>query len=233
MTLATPEAPSIAGSESPMTLLAPLALACIETTLNRMLARDPAAPSRLERLAGKRIVVRLEHPEMVCLALFQADGISLARLDDVDEGDADAVIELSLETLAQMAAGHAAEQLMFDGELAVRGDMRLLNDVQTLLKDLDVDWEGALFNTVGKGPGQALATGIKRLGAFGIRTRQQLHADLYEYTFEQARLLAGRDQLDKARHELTQLEIATDRVEARFTRIQKHLARQHSGGETE
>ncbi|WP_435631135.1 ubiquinone biosynthesis accessory factor UbiJ [Carnimonas bestiolae] len=215
--------------ESPMTLFAPLALACIETTLNRVIARDPAAPGRLARLSDKRIVVRLEHPDICCMALFRTDGISLSRLDDPSEGDADATVELSAETLAELLAGKPSRQLMFDGSLAVRGDIHVLEQVQTLLMDLDIDWEGALASKLGESPAHALATGIRRLTSFGVRSGQQLRADLYEYTFEQGRWLAGQDQLERARDQLTQLEVSTDRLEARFERIKRHLAERLGG----
>nr|WP_025732432.1 SCP2 sterol-binding domain-containing protein [Carnimonas nigrificans] len=206
-----------------MMLFAPLALACIETTLNRVIARDPAAPGRLERLSDKRIIVRLEHPDICCMALFRADGINLSRVDEPNEGDADATIELSAETLAELITGKPSRQLMFDGSLAVRGDIHVLEQVQTLLMDLDIDWEGALASKLGDSPAHALATGIRRLTSFGVRSSQQLRADLHEYTFEQGRWLAGQDQLERARHHLTQLEISTDRLEARFERIKRHL----------
>ncbi|MGJ8525283.1 Ubiquinone biosynthesis accessory factor UbiJ [Halomonadaceae bacterium LMG 33818] len=211
-------------SESPMQLFASLFLAGIETTINRLLARDPAAPSRLARMANKRLLLRFENPDLLTLITIQQDGISLHQLHDAAESDADAIVELGIDTLCELAAGRSTEQLMFDGRLAVRGDIHLLEQLRTLLMDVDVDWEEALARYIGSTPSHTLANGIKRFNAFGIRTTQQLKADLQEYAFEEARFLAGRDQLALAREELTRLQISTDRAEARIERIQRQLS---------
>ncbi|ANF56970.1 ubiquinone biosynthesis accessory factor UbiJ [Halotalea alkalilenta] len=213
-----------------MTLLAPFALACIETTLNRLLGRDPAAAPRLGALDGRRVLLRLERPSLLLLVHFQRDGLNLAQLVDAEEGDADAVVELDLDALGALAAGESVDKLMFEGRLAVRGDIQLLHQVRTLLLDLDVDWEGGLAELVGETPAQALALGIRRLAAFGVRSGRELREDLREYALEEGRLLAGRDQLAVAREQLTLLEISIDRLQARLARIERLLGERHGGG---
>ena len=51
----------------------------------------------------------------------------------------------------------------------------------------------------------------------------ELLQDVSEYVFEEARLLPGRQQRDVLRDHLTELEIATDRLEARLNRLHKQL----------
>ncbi|BBI53139.1 hypothetical protein HORIV_55600 [Vreelandella olivaria] len=47
--------------------------------------------------------------------------------------------------------------------------------------------------------------------------------DVSEYVFEEARLLPGRQQRSLLREHLTELEVATDRLEARLNRLQRRL----------
>ncbi|WP_338061219.1 hypothetical protein [Kushneria phosphatilytica] len=72
-------------------------------------------------------------------------------------------------------------------------------------------------------PAHSLATGLRRIGHFGVRSSHSLEQDLREYVFEEGRWLAGRNQLDIAREHLTELEIATDRLEARLERLSRRL----------
>ncbi|HAZ99751.1 MAG TPA: hypothetical protein DCX04_11135, partial [Halomonas sp.] len=70
-----------------------LLLAGCERTINALLARDPAAPNRLASLAGSRLLVRLEKPQLALLLCYHASGIDLQHGDEVEETDVDAVVE--------------------------------------------------------------------------------------------------------------------------------------------
>lgn len=207
-----------------MALTPTLLLAAAERTLNGLLARDPAAPSRLARLAGQQLLLRLEQPELALAIHFHGGGLDLLRPDDTDEAAYDAVVEVDAETLGALLGGASMERLMFQGRLAVRGRIPLLEATRDLLLDLDLDWEGELARWLGDIPAHSLAEGLRRLGRFGLRTREEFCADLSEYLVEEARLLPGRPQLEVLRDHLTELEVASDRLEARLARLHRRLA---------
>ncbi|MGR4069895.1 SCP2 sterol-binding domain-containing protein [Halomonas sp. LR3S48] len=209
-----------------MTLIPPLLLAGIERTLNALLARDLAAPTRLARLTGSRLLLRLEHPSLALLLSFHSHGVDLMRQEVPDESSADAVVELDAETLGELLGGETIERLMFSGRLAVRGRVHLLEEVRDLFFDLDLDWEAELARWLGGVPAHSLAEGIRRMARWGLRAQQEMRADIAEYVFEEARLLPGRQQLETLRDHLTELEMATDRLEARLARLRRRLERE-------
>ncbi|MDR9438583.1 MAG: SCP2 sterol-binding domain-containing protein [Halomonas sp.] len=206
-----------------MSLSPTLLLAGLERSLNALLARDPAAPSRLARLAGQRILLRLERPALALAIHFHPAGLDLLRPDVTAEEGFDAVVELDAETLGELLGGASVERLMFQGKLAVRGRTHLLEASRDLLLDLDLDWESELARWVGDVPANSLAEGLRSLSRWGLRTRQEFCADVGEYVFEEARLLPGRHQLEAMRDHLTEVEIATDRLEARLARLRRRL----------
>ncbi|MGY4878502.1 ubiquinone biosynthesis accessory factor UbiJ [Vreelandella aquamarina] len=206
-----------------MLLTPALLLAGCERTLNGLLARDPAAPGRLESLAGSRLLIRLEQPSLALLMVFHPAGIDLLRAEDVDETSADAVVELSPDTLSEWISGRSVERLMFEGKLSVRGRIQLLEATQELLTDLDIDWEGELARWLGDAPAHSLAEGLRRAARWGLRARNELMADVSEYVFEEAKLLPGRQQRDVLRDHLSELEVSTDRLEARLNRLHRRL----------
>ena len=202
-------------------------LAGLEATLNALLARDPAAPARLEALAGKRLVVNLATPRLSLLLQVHAQGLHLQRAEADDT--ADARVDLDAESLGALLGGESIERLMLQGRLSVRGNPTLLEALRDLLLDLDTDWEGELARLLGDQPAHRLAEGSRRLGRFGARSARQLHADFSEYLFEEARLLTGRDQQEVARDLLTELELGSDRLAARVARLERRLAARRGG----
>ncbi|MCA1771131.1 MAG: SCP2 sterol-binding domain-containing protein [Halomonas sp.] len=206
-----------------MLLTPTLLLAGCECTLNALLARDPASPARLAQLSGSRLLVRFEHPQLALVLHYHVAGIDLLRADDLDDHHVDAVVELTPETLSAWLGGASVEQLMFEGKLAIRGQVHLLEATRTLLLDLDLDWENELARWLGDTPAHSLAEGVRRAADWGLRTKDELVQDVSEYVFEEARLLPGRQQQDVLRDQLTALEVATDRLEARFKRLDRRL----------
>ncbi|WP_355659564.1 ubiquinone biosynthesis accessory factor UbiJ [Halomonas salifodinae] len=199
-------------------------LAALESTLNALLARDPAAPGRLARLDGARLLLRLERPALAVLVHFHDQGLMLLRAETCEEHDADAIVELDAETLGALLGGESVERLMFQGKLAVRGRVPLLEQTRDLLLDLDLDWEAELADWLGEVPAHSLAEGLRRLTRWGLRSQRELRSDLSEYLSEEVRLLPARRQLEVLRDHLTELEVATDRLEARLARLRR-LAR--------
>lgn len=206
-----------------MTLTPTLLLAGIERSLNALLARDLAAPERLARLAGCRVLLRLERPSLALLLSFHSQGIDLLRQNEPDESVADTVIELDSETLGELFGGESLERLMFRGKLAVRGRVHLLEEIRELFFGLEIDWEAELARWLGDIPAHSLAEGIRRLAQWGLRTQGEMRADIAEYIFEEARLLTGKSQFEVLRDHLTELGISADRLEARLHRLRRQL----------
>lgn len=206
-----------------MTLTPTLLLAGIERSLNALLARDLAAPERLARLAGCRVLLRLERPSLALLLSFHSQGVDLLRQGEPDESAADTVVELDSETLGELFGGESLERLMFRSKLAVRGRVHLLEEVRELFFDLDIDWEAELARWLGDMPAHTLAEGVRRLARWGLRTQGEMRADIAEYVFEEARLLPGKSQFDVLRDHLTELGITADRLEARLHRLRRQL----------
>ncbi|MCL5425762.1 MAG: hypothetical protein M1154_09055, partial [Gammaproteobacteria bacterium] len=158
-------------------------------------------------------------------------GLDLLRGDSINEADVDAVVELTPETFSEWISGASVERLMFDGKLAVRGHIHLLEATRQLLFDLDIDWESELARWLGDVPAHSLAEGLRLMARWGLRAKDELLQDVAEYVFEEARLLPGQQQRNVLREHLTELEVATDRLEARFKRLQRQLTQRQTASQ--
>ncbi|MFC0268743.1 ubiquinone biosynthesis accessory factor UbiJ [Kushneria aurantia] len=190
-----------------------------EQCFNRLLARDPAATTRLRSLAGQRLVVALASPPLRLAIDFTPEGVHLAQADEASWQSADSRVELDGDSLGALLGGTPVQSLMTQNRLIVHGSLATLMKARELVMDLDMDAEGALARWLGESPAHGIATGLARLGRFGRDTSQSFEHDLRAYMIEEGEWLASRDLLDIARARLTRLEVASDRLEARLDRL--------------
>lgn len=206
-------------------MLDTFALVALERALSRVLARDPATPSRLAALAGRTLRVTLESPEIMVRVAFHDTGLTLARIRDWDSED-DVTVTLTPAALERLAAGDSLERLLFSGTLPVSGQTALLGNVQTLFMNVDLDWESALAHGLGRGTAHGIATAVQRLTRHARYLGGEWQHDLREYVFEEGRWLAGRDQLETARDQIGEVRQRLDRLEARVGIIHRDRARE-------
>lgn len=205
-----------------MPFLPPGLLAGTEKTLNRLLARDPAAPARLSALAGQRLELCLIRPALTLAIDFSERGLTLSRpCDEAASPQADTRVELDADTLGALAGGTPVQSLLTDNRLIVEGDLALLMKAHTLLTDLDLDLEGALARFPGETPAYALTDGLRRLNRVGRHVSFHFGRDMRDYMVEEGAWIAGRDRLELSREQLTELAIETDRIEARIKRLER------------
>lgn len=195
-------------------------LVALERSLNALLRRDPATPSRLRELNGKTVRIMLTSPRLALRVAFHDGGVSLSRVRDWNDSD-DLEIGLSPEAMERLVAGESLERLLFGNRLTVKGQTELLTSLQTLLLDLDLDWEGALAKGLGSGTAHGVASGLRHLAGQARFVGGEWRQDLREYLFEERRWLAGRDQLEVARDQLTELQQSVDRLGARVARLER------------
>ncbi|MCE3026791.1 SCP2 domain-containing protein [Salinicola sp. DM10] len=195
-------------------------LVAAERAIARLLARDPATPARLRALDGRSLRLVSKAPPLALRVSFTDTGIRLSRVSDWQQHD-DLVIGVDRRVLERWVAGDSLERLLFNGDLDVSGDTGMLAPLQALLLDLDLDWEGALAQALGATPAHGLARALGYLTRQARASAGEWRQDWREYLFEEARLMAGQDQLEVARDALSALRLRVDRLSARVTRLER------------
>ncbi len=195
-------------------------LVAAERAIARLLARDPATPSRLRALDGRSLRLVSKAPPLALRMSFTDADIRISRISDWQQHD-NLVIGVDRHVLERWVAGDSLERLLFNGDLDVSGDTGMLAPLQTLLLDLDLDWEGALAQALGATPAHGLARALGYLTRQARANASEWQQDWREYLFEEARLIAGQDQLEVARDALSALRLRVDRLSARVTRLER------------
>jgi len=196
-----------------------LVLAGLEITLNRYLSLDPETQSRLAGMTGKLIAVELRGMGITLYMAPHSGGIQLLREYD---GSADAVISGTPVALARVGIGEE-RGLLFAGEVEIRGDVTLGQRFESVLRELDIDWEEQLSRLVGDAAAHQIGNLVRDALQWGAKSMDTLGSDLTEYLQEESRQLPQRDEVNKFLAAVDVLRNDVERLDARVKRLQARI----------
>ena len=196
-----------------------LVLAGLEITLNRYLSLDPETLSRLAGMTGKLIAVELRGVGITLYMAPHSGGIQLLREFD---GSADAVISGTPMALARVGIGEE-RSLLFAGEVEIRGDVTLGQRFESVLRELDIDWEEQLSHLVGDAAAHQVGNLVRDALQWGAKSVDTLGRDLTEYLQEESRQLPQRDEVNKFLAAVDVLRNDVERLDARVKRLQARI----------
>lgn len=197
-----------------------LALKAMEGLVRQALALDPATSQRLQAYAGKRIYVETRTPAIGLFVWLESDGIHLRA-----EGDRHphATIEAPSVELLKMALSDDAH--FIGGPVKVHGDVVLVQELHTLARDLDIDWEAGLSRLFGNTLSHPVSQGLKGLLGFARRTADVFLRNTGEYLQEEKEIVPVRWEVDEYLSDNQDLRADIERVEARLDRLKKRMSK--------
>ncbi|MGL4717321.1 MAG: ubiquinone biosynthesis accessory factor UbiJ [Aeromonas sp.] len=195
--------------------------AVIETGLNQLLVLDKQSPERLRKLVGK--VLKLELRELKPLWFV----FSERRLDVLvqHEGEADAVLSLSLTALGLLKDPSALTRYIREEKLDLSGDPQLVQAFSMLLGELDIDWEEELSRYTGDVLAHSLLRGARQAHRLVWRELGRSRSQLAEYLTEEARLAPGPLEVASFNDDVEVLAQQLKAVELRLARLEQQVAR--------
>lgn len=181
----------------------------LETALNRYLALDPDVEPTT--LAGRVIAIDCTAPRFTLWIVGAADRIQVL---DAYEGEADVTLRGSLPALASLSRG----QVVGSG-VEIRGNTGVGQQLQDLLRAVQVDWEEGLSTWVGDVPAHQIGNLVRGAGAWGKQAAAAFQRNVSEYLREEARDLPNRSEVERFMDDVDRLRSDVDRLEARLERL--------------
>lgn len=200
-----------------MTLGTSLA-ATVETALNAWLRQDARSRARLPELVGRIIEIRATGTGLSLFFFPDARGVAV---QSSFEGEADAVIAGTPLALAGSLGGRTEDRL-FRGELRIEGDTDAAQRFQTLVGDVEFDWEEHLSRVTGDVVAHQFGELTRAAGRFLRHGGATLREDVGEYLQEEARVLPSRAEIAHFMEDVDRLRSDVDRLAARVARLRKH-----------
>lgn len=193
-----------------------------QALLNRYLALDPESRHRLHALQNHVITIALNGTPFTFQLIFTEAHISVKTADFVT---ADTIITGTPLSLIHMTLTSGDRKKFFADDVSISGNIELGQQVIDLFDTLEIDWEEYLSRITGDIPAHRIHHTVSRFKNFTMRLQNTLMQNINEYIHEEKNISPPREALQDFFHDVDQLRMDTDRLEARVVRLEKKMLR--------
>ena len=192
------------------------ALECAETLINAALTKDPASKQALTKLEGQVFLVESTLPPLTVAIEPTATGI---QLHDNWDGNVTVTINGTLIAMAAIAV-NAKESISFSGTgVNVSGNLDTLHQLNKIMGDVDIDWEGALAEIIGDVPAHLIAKTVRNSVVIRQDIVTRASTGLVEVAQEEFNLTPSKNEFETIIPDIRQLSADADRLAARVKRL--------------
>ena len=191
-----------------------------ETLINAALTKDPASKQALTKLEGQVLLVESTLPPLTIAIEPTATGI---QLHDNWDGNVAVTINGTLIAMAAIAV-NAKESISFSGTgVNVSGNLDTLHQLNKIMGDVDIDWEGALAEIIGDIPAHLVAKGIRNSAVIRKDIVTRASSGLVEVAQEEFNLTPSKNEFEAMIPDIRQLSADADRLAARVRRLYQKI----------
>jgi ubiquinone biosynthesis protein UbiJ len=196
------------------------ALEGAEALINAALTKDPASKQALTKLEGQVFLVESTLPPLTIAIEPTATGI---QLHDNWDGNVTVTINGTLIAMAAIAV-NAKESISFSGTgVNVSGNLDTLHQLNKIMGDVDIDWEGALAEIIGDIPAHLVAKGIRNSAVIRKDIVTRASSGLVEVAQEEFNLTPSKNEFEAMIPDIRQLSADADRLAARVRRLYQKI----------
>lgn len=203
------------------------AVAAAEVLVNNALSLDSSALKKINSLEGA--VVKIVLPPTNVSFTIEASNGHLALSSNAEkfaDSEVDVTIEGSPFSLSRLIFEEDKNSLIQTGEIKLHGDAEIAQQFQSLLSELNIDWESALANIIGDIPAHFIGQKFRQGASWSKQTQQSLTANIEEHLHEESRLLPNRIELQEQFSAIDHLRLSTERLEARLAKLRSMMTKE-------
>ena len=197
--------------------------AALETAINTALKYDPGTRARLQKLDGKVLSLDLTAPRLHFCLCIEDDRVSLRR-----HWEGEVSTRLSGSAIAFLRLLRDADATPAKLGVSVTGSSMLLAELQSILRDLDIDWEQPLAELIGDVPAHTVGNALRSAGAWLRSSLSRAPDAAAEAVSEEWQLTPPQAQFEAFAEDLADLALATERLEARVQILRERFARREA-----
>ena len=176
-----------------LSLIKRTALEGAETLINAALTKDPASKQALTKLEGQVFLVESTLPPLTVAIEPTATGI---QLHDNWDGNVTVTINGTLIAMAAIAV-NAKESISFSGTgVNVSGNLDTLHQLNKIMGDVDIDWEGALAEIIGDIPAHLIAKTVRNSAVIRQDIVTRASTGLVEVAQEEFNLTPSKNEFE-------------------------------------
>jgi len=185
----------------------------IESTLNGVLKLDLDHETLVRNLKGKTLQVDLNGWPFSLTFVPMKNRFSV-WVNAAQE--ADVIVSGTVVNLIRLGLTDEPNKLIHEKLVSVDGNMNVLQQYQRLMKQLNFDWEGWLGRIVGPSAAHEVMRPMKKAKEWHKNSCRSTQKDITEYLQEEKKLLPPREMVEDFYDDLSELQLAIDRLEAKI-----------------
>lgn len=195
-------------------------LAGLTTAINRLIRTDEKIAYRIAELGDCSIAFRLKRSGYTVLARVAEGGVSLSG----EPARADVTITGTPADFLAMAKTQRDGSALAAGRVEIEGDLAIAQQIQALMADTSIDFEGLLAARTGDVFARQVGRGVRAGIGWARNAHATLERDLSEYLRFELGLLPLREDIETFVSECAEVAGDVDRLRARVQRILRQRA---------
>ncbi len=199
------------------------AILLLESAINKIINSDQVTAQSLSKLSGKVFQFVVSDAPISFYLLPYENGIQLQRQH---MADADTVFQGSLQNFKNLATTEDKSSQFFGNGIQISGDSQLATQLQKIIANADIDWQGLTAQFTGDLLAHQLANILKASSRQLKITQQSLTLNIAEYLQEEIHTLPARAEVEGFIIEVDDAQQSTQRLEARLDLLEDNLQRQ-------
>lgn len=190
--------------------------AALEAAINTYLQMDPDTLQKLNDFSDKVIAIELQDTGIVLFCLPQAQGMTIMSQY---QGEPDTTISGRPVSLAKLSV-LGDTQVMFAGEVTIRGDVELGQRFKKLLENMDIDWEEHLSSIAGDVIAHKTGQAIREMASWWRNNRERAQENGREYLQEEVQIIPDKDEVEAFYAAVETLRDDAARLAARISHLE-------------
>ena len=186
----------------------------LETVINKALQYDPGSRLALGRLQGKVLAVELTKPEINFYFFPDQDGLRVQSTFD-DE----ITTRLKGSPLDLLALTKSSRLNLADSGIEVIGNTGFLIELQSIVQNLEIDWEELVSSIVGDIAGHEIGKASSVVSQWFGQRKQSFERLMGEFLTEEVKATPNKSELEHFYGEVDELRLGVDRASAQIKQL--------------
>ncbi|MBI4005652.1 MAG: SCP2 sterol-binding domain-containing protein [Gammaproteobacteria bacterium] len=185
----------------------------IEKLMNRILKQDEVTLNAIGELKGKVIAIYTISPDFMVYLKFDGTGVTIKKEYG---GRVDVTIKARPVTLLIMLL--AREEKVTPRDMEIIGDVGLAQRFQSIMKNIEIDWEENLSHRIGDFLAHKLGNLFRNTRKYVNETRDTIEMDISEYLRYEKEILVDLSEVDEF---ITVIDVIRDDMERLRQRVKR------------
>lgn len=189
----------------------------LEAAINKLTELDNTFMRRAQVMLGKRLMVEIKEISGPIILVTGEDKISVmtAKADDL----ADCTIRTSLAAMKELKDPNQITRLIKEGQLEIKGDITLAQQVSTLINETHVDWEEHLSYYLGDGLAHKVAHRFKHFGDILAQKNSDFSKIITELAQDELKVTPHPAEVNKFSSKVSDTRAKVDKLAAKVAKM--------------